>query len=115
MRRCVSVAGVAATAWFSLVSGACLPGEDKPVEPDRVVNIVWECEVSARYLNNASLYAIYARRIQTDGCGSVDRTRLGTSTLEVTLRTPQGGSYIVTLDPYSERGQSVKVGDPWIP
>ncbi len=37
------------------------------------------------------------------------------SLLEVTIRTPQGGSYIITLDPYTAPGTSIKVGDPWGP
>lgn len=82
-----------------------------PEDPDRVVNVLWVCDPSPRY--DADFQQVIAGRITRGGCDSVGRGWLGNSILEVTVRTPQGGSYIVTLDPYSEPGASIEVGDPW--
>jgi len=72
---------------------------------DQVVDIVEECQLQSRYADSAAI----VRRFETGGCSGVPLRYLTNHWLRVTVRTPQGGSYIVTLPPETD----IQIGDPW--
>jgi len=53
--------------------------------------------------------------LERHGCSAIAPEYLESSILNVTVRRPNGETYVVQLNPYSPASVFLKVGDPWQP